>query len=116
MDLDFLKPIFETAVVIACHYSKACGRNTVTGDDMKMGMRFAARHVAGKELESLFPEIYDSEESDDSDLEVVDDSEEPFTRYEGDDERMLLVNAASDTWDEWVPETPFEELLKNACA
>lgn len=111
---ELLKPVLETAVVIASHYCKACGRNTVTAEDMKMGMRFAARRVPGVETASLFPEIYDSEDSDESDVEVVDEDEEPFTRYSGNDERMLAVNEATDTWDTWEPESPIEALLKRA--
>jgi hypothetical protein len=77
-----------------------------------MGMKFAARRVPGVENESLFPEIYDSEESDESDIEVVDDDDEPFTRYVGTDPNMLLVNEMADTWEEWEPDTPIQQLLK----
>jgi hypothetical protein len=112
--MELLAPVLETAVVIASHYCKACGRNTVTAEDMRMGMKFAARRVPGVENESLFPEIYDSEESDESDIEVVDEDDEPFTRYVGTDPNMLLVNEMTDTWDEWEPDTPIQELLKRS--
>ena len=111
--MELLKPVLETAVIVAAHYSKACGRNTVTAKDMQLGMRFAARRVPGVENESLFPEIYDEEDSsDESDIEVVDEDDEPFTRYEGDDPNILLINEMSDTWDEWEPELPIQVLLK----
>ena len=111
--MELLKPVLETAVIVAAHYSKACGRNTVTAKDMQLGMRFAARRVPGVENESLFPEIYeDSSDSDESDIEVVDEDDEPFTRYEGDDPNILLINEMSDTWDEWEPELPIQVLLK----
>ena len=111
--MELLKPVLETAVVVASHYCKACGRNTVTAKDMQLGMRFAARRVPGVENESLFPEIYeDSSDSDESDIEVVDEDDEPFTRYEGDDPNILLINEMSDTWDEWEPELPIQVLLK----
>ena len=111
--MELLKPVLETAVVVASHYCKACGRNTVTAEDMKLGMRFAARRVPGVENESLFPEIYeDSTDSDESDIELVDEDEEPFTRYEGDDPNILLINEMSDTWAEWEPELPIQVLLK----
>lgn len=111
--MELLKPVLETAVVVASHYCKACGRNTVTAEDMKLGMRFAARRVPGVENESLFPEIYeDSTDSDESDIEVVDEDDEPFTRYTGDDPNILLIHEMSDTWDEWEPELPIQVLLK----
>jgi hypothetical protein len=111
--MELLKPVLETAVVVASHYCKACGRNTVTAKDMQLGMRFAARRVPGVENESLFPEIYeDSTDSDESDIEVVDEDDEPFTRYTGDDPNILLINEMSDTWDEWEPELPIQVLLK----
>mgnify|MGYP000429196430 CR=1 FL=1 len=111
--MELLKPVLETSVIVASHYCKACGRNTVTAEDMKMGMRFAARRVPGVENESLFPEIYeDSTDSDESDIELVDEDEEPFTRYEGDDPNILLINEMSDTWAEWEPELPIQVLLK----
>lgn len=113
--MELLKPVLETAVIVAAHYAKACGRNTVTAKDMQLGMRFAARRVPGVENESLFPEIYeDSSDSDESDIEVVDEDDEPFTRYEGDDPNILLINEMSDTWDEWEPELPIQILLKNS--
>ena len=111
--MELLKPVLETSVIVASHYCKACGRNTVTAEDMKMGMRFAARRVPGVENESLFPAIYeDSTDSDESDIELVDEDEEPFTRYEGDDPNIILINEMSDTWAEWEPELPIQVLLK----
>jgi hypothetical protein len=111
---ELIKPVMETAMIIAAHYCKACGRSTVTAQDVKMGMKFAARTVPGVENESLFPEIYEDEDSDEEEdeIEEVDEDEEPFTRYEGDDPKMLLVNEMTDTWDEWDPDTPMQILLK----
>ena len=115
--LEILKPVIESSVVIASHYCKACGRSTVTAKDMAYGMMFAARHVTGKQIGSLFPEIYEEdsdEEEEDEEMEEVDDDEEPWTRYEGPDEMMNKVNQCADTWESWVPESPVEESLKNA--
>ena len=114
--LELIKPVMETAIIIASHYCKACGRSTVTAQDVKMGMRFAARTVPGVENESLFPEIYEDdsdEEEEEDEIEEVDEDEEPFTRYEGDDPKMLLVNEMNDTWDEWEPDMPMQILLKS---
>lgn len=112
---ELIKPVMETAMIIASHYCKACGRSTVTAQDVKMGMKFAARTVPGVENESLFPEIYEDdsdEEEEEDEIEEVDEDEEPFTRYEGDDPRMVLVNEMNDTWDEWEPDMPMQILLK----
>lgn len=110
---DIFLPVFESSMILASHYCKACGRSTVTAQDVDIGLKYAIRHVLGKQIGTLFPEIYDSEESDE-DLEVVDDSEEPFTRYEGSEELYVKMNECADTWDEWEPSTPAERLLKNS--
>ncbi len=113
--LELFKPVIETATIIAAQYCKACGRSTVTSDDMKMGMRFAARRVPGVQNESMFPEIYDEDSDEEEDeYEEVDEEEEPFTRYEGVDPQMILVNEMSDTWEEWEPDTPMQIMLKMA--
>ena len=109
-------PVLESATVLAAHYAKACGRDTVTAQDMHLGLMYAARNVAGKQVGSLFPEIYDDddEEEEEDELEEVDEDEEPFTRYTGDEELYVKMNECFDTWDEWTPETPLEQTLKNA--
>ena len=113
---DIFLPVLESSVVLASHYAKESGRNTVTASDMMYGLMYAARNVVGKQLGSLFPEIYDSEESDEEDLETVDDDEEPFTRYQGNDTESIgyKMNQCADTWDDWVPESPAEQALKSA--
>lgn len=112
--LELFKPVIETATIIAAQYCKSCGRSTITPEDMKLGMKFAARRVPGVQNESLFPEIYDSDDDDDEEEEEEDEEEEEFTRYEGDDEQMKLVNEMSDTWDEWEPDNPMQIMLKMA--
>jgi hypothetical protein len=119
--MDIFLPVMESAVVLAAHYCKAAGRDCVQGDDMRLGLMFAARNVAGKHLGTLYPEIYEDEDEDedeDSDSgswETVSDSELAWTRYEGtEDEVARKMNECSDTWDAWEPETPAERALKNA--
>jgi len=119
--LDIFRPVMESATVMAAHYAKACGRDVVLAEDMNMGMMFAARYVTGRQIGSLFPEIYESsesgEESDtDSDgWETVSDSELVWTRYQGtDDEQALRMNECADTWESWEPQNPSERALKNA--
>ena len=121
--LDIFRPVMESATVMAAHYAKACGRDVVLQEDMRFGMMFAARYVTGRQIGSLFPEIYgDSSDSqsessgDDSDSwETVSDSELVWTRYEGtEDEQALKMNECADTWDAWEPGSPAERALKNA--
>jgi hypothetical protein len=113
---DIFLPVMESSVVLASHYAKESDRNTITATDMMYGLMYAARNVVGKQLGSLFPEIYDESESDEEDLETVDDDEEPFTRYQGDDTESIgyKMNQCADTWDDWVPESPAEQALKSA--
>jgi hypothetical protein len=113
--IDIMKPVFESSVYLAARYCKACGRDTVTAEDMQYGMKYAARNVLGKYTESFFPEVYDDEDdSDEEDSEEDEGPEEPFTRYEGTEPDFLEMNECYDTWDSWVPESPAEILLKNA--
>jgi len=103
-------------MVLAAHYAKSCGRDTVTALDVKYSMRYGARNMVGKHFGTLFPELQgsDSESGSGSDMEEVDEAEEPFTRYTGSDPQLLAVNEAYDTWDQWEPQSPVEKMLKNA--
>jgi hypothetical protein len=112
--IDLLLPVMESAMVLASHYAKACDRDTVTGKDVAYGLMYAVRNVTGRQVGSLFPEAYDDEDSDEEELEEVDESEEPFTRYEGDEEIFVNMNRCADTWDSWEPESPIERMLKLA--
>jgi len=113
--IDILTPVLESSMILAAHYTKACGRNTVTAQDVKYCMRFCARELVGKHIGTLFPELQGEDSEDEaSDVEEVDEDEEPFTRYEGTDPQLIAVNNAYDTWAEWSPTNPIEKLLKNA--
>ena len=135
--LDIFRPVMESATVMAAHYAKACGRDVVLQEDMRFGMMFAARYVTGRQIGSLFPEIYEEsgESRSDSDFdedeegsdydpdgsessgswETVDDEELTWTRYEGtDDDQALKMNECADSWASWEPQNPSERALKNA--
>ena len=128
--LDIFRPVMESATVMAAHYAKACGRDVVLQEDMRFGMMFAARYVTGRQIGSLFPEIYSESRSDSSSegsdydpdgsessgsWETVSDSEMVWTRYEGtDDDQALKMNECADSWDAWEPQNPSERALKNA--
>jgi hypothetical protein len=124
--LDIFRPVMESATVLAAHYAKACGRDVVLQEDMRFGMMYAARYVTGRQIGSLFPEIYDEEDSDGSDFdpdgsdssgswETVDDEEFVWTRYEGsEDDQAIKMNECANSWDAWEPQNPSERALKNA--
>lgn len=114
--IDIMTPVLEKSMLIACEYCKACGRDVVTSQDVEYAMKFCAMHKVGEDIGSLFPEIYaDSDDDDDESIEEVGDDDCPaFTRYSGNDPVLLKINEAYDQWDEWVPQSPAEEMLKNA--
>jgi hypothetical protein len=119
--LDIFRPVMESATVLAAHYAKACGRDVVLQEDMRIGMMYAARYVTGRQIGSLFPEIYeeapDSQSDSDSSgsWETVDDEELVWTRYEGsEDDQAIKMNECADSWDAWEPQNPSERALKNA--
>lgn len=135
--LDIFRPVMELATVLAAHYAKACGRDVVLQEDMKLGMMYAARYVTGRQIGSLFPEIYeescsDSEGSEGSDYdpdgsessaswetvgdeESGPDSDPQWTKYDGtEDDQALKLNECAASWDSWEPQNPSERALKNA--
>jgi len=107
-------PVMEAAGVLAGAYAKACGRSTMTGMDMQYALRYSARNVTGRTTGTMFPEVHDEDDSDEEDIEVVDEDDEPFTRYQGDDPQMVAVNECYDTWHTWVPASPLEKMLKSS--
>ena len=115
--IDICLPVLESSVVLAAHYAKATGRDCVTSKDMCYGLMYAARTVTGKQVGSLFPEIYEKSDSDEEEEEGSEgsDDEENWIRYDGtDNEHAIKMNECADTWDEWEPESPAEAALKNA--
>jgi hypothetical protein len=118
--IDVFLPVMESSVVFAAHYAQACGRDCVTSQDICYGMMYAARNITGKQIGSLFPEVYTQEDSDENEEAEEDSDEEEaeagWTRYSGSgtDEQALQMNACADSWDAWDPESPAERALKNA--
>jgi len=114
--VNIILPVMESAMVLAAEYSKACNRTFVTSMDMKYALRYCAINVTGRQVGSLFPEIYEkeSDSDEDDDLEIVEETEADFTRYEGENELYNRVNEAYDAWDEWEPHSPVEKMLKDA--
>ena len=114
--MDIFIPVMESATVLAAHYAKACGRDIILARDMNIGLMYAARNVTGKQTGTLFPEIYEEEDSetDSGSWETVSDEEIAWARYDGEDDMALKMNECADTWDTWEPESPAERAIKNA--
>lgn len=111
--INIIQPVIESAVVIAGHYCKECGRSVLTSEDMVYATRYAAMNITGKQFGTLFPDI-DSGSDSGSDIEEVDEDEYPFTRYSGDNKLMNEINDAYDNWDDWTPSSPIEKILKDS--
>jgi hypothetical protein len=113
--IDIFLPVLESSVVLAAHYAKATGRDCVTAQDMCYGLMYAARTVTGKQVGTLFPEIYDESDEEEEEEENEEEEEEKWIRYEGtDNEHAVKMNECADTWDAWEPDSPAEAALKNA--
>jgi hypothetical protein len=113
--INVITPVIESSVIVAGEYMKKCNRTTLTAKDMEYALKYCSRNVLGKHVGTLFPELEDEDSDEDSDsLEEVDEDDEPFTRYTGEDEIMIKVNECYDTWEVWEPESPAEIMLKNA--
>ena len=114
---NILVPVLEQAVVLAAEYSKACGRDTLLPEDMEYTMKYCAMHTVGQTTGSMYPEIYQGAEEEESDeeMEVVSEDECPsFERYSGNDATFIQINDAYDRWNSWEPQNPTEHMLKNA--
>ena len=113
--MGILLPVLERSMILAAEYSKACGRDTVLSEDMEYAIKYCVMYTVGQDIGSLFPEIYNEESSDEEDIEEVEPDEcPPFVRYSGADPTFRQMNEACDRWDTWVPQSPVEEMLKNA--
>jgi len=113
--MGILLPVLEKSMIIAAEYSKACGRDTVLGEDMEYAIKYCVMYTVGQDIGSICPEVYDEESSDEEDLEEVEPEEcPPFERYTGEDPTFKCINDAYDRWATWIPQSPVEEMLKNA--
>jgi hypothetical protein len=115
--MDLFLPVIESATVLAAHYAKTCGRNCVMAEDMSYGIMYAARNVTGRQMGSLFPEVWDESDSGEETDEEEDEDpspDDPWTRYEGSDETAQKMNECAATWSTWTPTNPAERALKNA--
>jgi hypothetical protein len=112
--IDIIQPVMEQSVILAAEYSKACGRDVVLSEDMEYAMKYCVMNLVGRTIGSIAPEVYELDTESGDDLEEVEEEDCPqFERYSGDDPQYILVNEAYDGWNEWIPQNPTEQLLKN---
>lgn len=113
---DIMLPVMEQAVLLAGEYCKACGRDVILPEDMEYAMKYCAMYTVGQQIGTMFPEIYEGDDEDeDEDVEDVPEEDcPPFVQYAGEDIRFIQVNEAAERWDSWVPQSPIEQMLKNA--
>jgi hypothetical protein len=81
---------------------------------MEYAMKYCAMNEVGKKSGSYFPEIYDESDSEEEELDVVDEEDIEFERYSGREYKFVKMNIAYDNWGTWVPKNPTEHMLKNA--
>ena len=111
---DIMLPVMEQAVLLAGEYCKACGRDVILSEDMEYAMKYCAMYTVGQQIGTMFPEIYEDEDEDEDIEEVAEEDCPLFVKYTGDDSRFIQVNEAAERWDSWVPQSPIEQMLKNA--
>ena len=118
--IDLMMPVMENSVVLAAEYSKACGRDIILPEDMEYATKYCAMNTVGQSVGTLFPEIYNEdgdEEEEEEEVEMEEVPQEdcpPFVKYSGGEEKFILMNQAYDNWENWVPQNPAEQMLKNA--
>lgn len=110
-----LLPVIEKATLLAGEYTKKSGRTVLTAKDMEYAMKYCARFKVGEKFQNSG--VWDSEsgeEEDEDDIVTVEEQEDPFIRYSGDDILMNSINESYDTWEQWEPTNPVEHMLKDA--
>jgi len=114
--INIIQPVIEEAFLLAGSYCKNAGRDTLLAKDLEYCLKYCAMKRVGVKLGSYFPDIYSSSESesDQDDIDIVDEEDLLFTEYCGPDELMNNINLAYKEWDNWMPTNPAEQMLKNA--
>lgn len=110
---DIILPVFEKSVMVAGKYAKGCGRDVIISGDVEYAQKYCAMCTVGQCVGSTMPEIYTDSEQEEAE-EVPEEDCPDFVRYSGDDPFLTEVNLAYDLWDTWTPQSPVEEMLKNA--
>ena len=131
-NIEILLSLFiGNAIQNASKYIKICKRTGITKDDIVHGLRyevfeFINRKSLNDDIQQAMDDYsnWESDEDDEHFLEdecIVDDCDiEPFSRVletdilEKDDEFVKKFHNYYDNWNQWVPDTPMNKILKNA--
>ena len=120
----------SNAMMTGVKYSKICGRNGVSQEDVKYGLifevfEFTNRSTTMDDLNEIRNELKEEDDNEDNyeDIEefiVPDDEIDDFTRVNIDDvseenkEFVKKIHDYYDNWSSWNPSNRIEEILKNA--
>jgi hypothetical protein len=133
-NIEVLLSVFITnAIKNAAKYIKICNRNGITKYDIVHGLRYevfeflnrkSLNEEINKALDEPIPwnleedELLD--EMDENDMIIPDNELDDFKRMESelvkeeDKEFVEKFHNYYDTWNNWIPETPMNKILKNA--
>jgi len=115
--LNVFAHVMEKATEFSVLYMKECKRNTLTKEDIEYGMKYVAMHIDDINMNSELPECLQdimNDEEEEEEEEEEEGEEDEWSRYEGDNPICQAMNHSVDTWDDWVPDTPVECLLKKS--
>ena len=131
-NIEAMLALFMTnAVKDALTYAELSNRNHVTKEDIRYGLRYEVFEFLNTEnlidkVNDMNDELdeMDEDEDDYEDLDdvIVNDQDlVPFKRIDDtsnlDGEELDFVNKMNnyyDNWDNWIPDTPMLQILKNA--
>ena len=116
--------LLEKSMFAAINYMKAAKRNTLTSQDIRLGMIYECHEFMNHDdLEIAFHNKFNEDSSDEEDenddeyssVEEVDDDNEPFTNAaDGINDVIDTMNKYESEWNEWVPKDPLQIHLKQA--
>ena len=121
----------SNSTVNAARYVELSNRQDITKEDIVYGLRYEVFEFLNNDNlvekinnmnDELDEECDEDEEGEEENSMILDDEDvQPFTRINNLDnftqEDQVFVNKMNnyfDGWDDWVPETPLLNILKNA--
>jgi len=111
----------ENALLNASVYIKHADRNQITKEDLKRCLMlevfiFTKRENLQEKIEDIVEELYYND-SDEEDIIFDDDDEnvivDEFTESECQCALCQCINNVHIKWENWVPETPIQHILKS---
>ena len=68
--MNIVTPVLEKSMVLACEYSKACGRDILLPEDIEYASKYCAMYTVVHDICSIFPEIYNDQDDDEEEDEI----------------------------------------------